>query len=275
MIDLGVTNEIESVKAVEINYHDRPELSYSKLKLFKENKLLYYMQYIEKSIAKETTEAMKFGTAFDDYLTNPNNFDAKWTISTGSKTTTKIDHITTVQLEQIKKMTASLLEYNNFTNDTLDGFNFSQLLDMAQLQKEIYWLHDERFACRGKMDLYLELLDTTIIIDIKTTKEISLADCIKAIYYNNYHLQAGMYCNGVLANTGIYPDFYFAFISKSTYETFLIKMSREYIEYGRYEANVLIVDLDKTTRENSWLEQTSVTMAEIPSWINNNNYYGV
>lgn len=236
----------------EKEYHAHPALSYSKLSKFRQNPREYYRRYII-GIQEETSDALRFGKAFDCYLTESERFKTEWTVK--DTKTTKVDGcITQGELSDIQEMQQSFNSFDNWGElySLFGNHSLGEIFRISEKQVKMFWDNDTK---RGMMDFFLNLPNCKIIFDIKTTKESTLDGIIKSFYNFNYFLQYAMYVEGVRKNYNLdfNPKMVFVFISKKTFETFIVVPDSDYLSFAQQEVLLLESEIYRYTRDNLWL----------------------
>jgi hypothetical protein len=245
------------------------EISYSKLSLLDRSVIEYYNRYVLK-LPEPNKDSYRFGNAFDACITDPIGFKNNWTIK--DTATTKLNmHITQIEYEAIIKMAESLHKFNNWGSQSniLNNYTLKEIFDTGDMQTELYW-QDNNVACRGKMDIDLILFNYRLAFDIKTTAAESLEDCIKSIFNFKYYIQAAHYVNAMQTlSPHLIPKFYFVFVSKKTYECWVLHVTDELLEYGNNERIRLINKLLDLEKSGDYLKPQPCTDIWLPSWIKN------
>jgi len=147
----------------------------------------------------------------------------------------KKDVGTKVLLETAKDLIGNLKEHNEV----------DELLDqMVETQKKIGFIYDG-WEFIGYLDAYMK---GDNILDGKYTKDSNPEQFNRDIYNLKYHLQAGVY-SSYLIESGInmFPEYTFLTYDKS-YNYSVIKMDRNYINYGIREFQFLTQKMSQMSK---------------------------
>ena len=249
--------------------HLHPAISYSKLSLLDQSVVKYYNRYVLK-LQEPVKSSFRFGNAFDAYITEPALFEKNWKIK--NTATTNIEMcITTIEYEIILKMVDSLLNFNNWGNQSLilKNYTLGEIFKIADMQFEAFWT-DKNISCRGKFDVDLILPTNRLIFDIKTTNAESIEDCVKSVFNFKYYLQASHYVNAALNLTpDLIPIFNFVFVSKTTFECWVLNVTDEVLEYGNKERDRLIAKLIDLESSGDYLKPQPCANIWLPNWLKN------
>lgn len=253
-----------------MNYYDNPALSYSKLKQLDDNVRLFYYIYILKDPKFQLhSDALRFGSAFDCYLTENNKFNEKWQIK--NTATTKLNNcITELEYRDIQHMSNSVNEFSAWDeNHLFYGHKLHNILDVCEKQKEIY-NHDKSLDIdyKSKLDYLMCFENHYSIFDVKTTCVDNIEDFIIHITKFKYYLQVGMYSMNVkqVFNLDYYPDFYFIGVSKKTYQCWVLKASFDMLNIGIKEIKRLSKLYINLNTNNSWLHDIQCNEVDILPW---------
>lgn len=238
-------------------YHASNGVSRSSLMTLKKSPYHYWYEYIsQKCKVKDTTQAIKIGSAVHTYVLENNLFDDRYFISK------KID----------KRTSAGKEEYNNMIKvnagkEAIDEEEFkliksmrdsiknhdqaSKLIENAKIEKSIYWTDpDTDIMCKVRPDIWHEKM----IVDLKTTQSASYRDFQSSCYKYGYHIQAAMIQEAFKHALGQKMDnFIFIAIEKEEpYALALYMLDESAIKRGVDEFRVLLNKLKENQEKNEW-----------------------
>jgi hypothetical protein len=237
----------------DLCYHAHPAISFSKLSLLDQNVIKYYRRYVLCE-DEPKSDAFRYGGAFDLYFTEPERFASEITVK--DVAVTKVENcITTGELAAFKAMANSVKCFNQWSASHVFGtYTLEEVFEISEAQHTMFWdCPVTGKAMRGKTDYITKLSDRIIITDLKTTKAESMEECIKSFFNFRYYLQAAAYITGAETLYNLPVEMYFVFVSKNTFETFVIRVTDEVLNYGKQEMYRLIAKLHRLEENNSWL----------------------
>lgn len=210
-------------------YHAHPAISKSGLDQIAKSPAHYKLY---KDYPPDSTDAMDFGTAFHSYLLEPELFEKNFVVVEASTKTTKI--YTNAVAENPDKMVLLAKE-----KVILDGMKRSfesnptvnKVIGHSLIERSIFWTDPiTGVECRCRPDI---IFDGDILIDLKTTT--NAREYSRDAFKYRSHVQAAMYMNGYLADTGIKPkEFLFITVEKTApYGIVTYRASEEFIQAGR------------------------------------------
>lgn len=226
---------------------------------------------------KQVTPAMEFGRAVHSAALTPESFRKDYACS-------PFDSWRTKESQEYKKES----EANGIT--ILKEADFFRAMETAEavmndaemLKKEEYAAEVSVFGnigstlVKGMIDIVPH--NDRTLYDIKTTANIeSLDDLQKTILNRGYHWQAALYLDLWNAASGETRDeFVFAFVeTTSPHETAFVKMSKEFIDLGRYGGYKspgymqALIAYETCIEEKNWKKRICGTqVVNVPSWIN-------
>ncbi len=188
-------------KLTQKNYysHDRPHLSYSQLKTYLKSPALYKLRYIDRTNKLKISDPIKFGKLVDAALTDEETFK-KFSISEGKRGLSEAEKEWLVT-ETIWQNAATLASYIE-QQPVWDSPKMNQVILTGTL--------NETLVC-GLADTIMTLPSGNVLLDIKTTSESKMRSA-KTWFYHcldlGYHIQAGLYRELYLQQTGELVDFY-------------------------------------------------------------------
>lgn len=127
----------------------------------------------------------------------------------------------------------------------------------------IFW-EENGLTMKGKIDR----VNPLGIIDVKTTKDASMAEFAKSVYNFGYHVQAAHYLAGAAANGLPADDFIIIAVeNEAPYCTALRKIDHAAILEGELERQELIAKYKKCIEKNDWPGYNDeIETVSIPKW---------
>lgn len=231
----------------QVNYHDRPELSASEIKLFINDPISWWHIYKVRDWPKpEPTPSMQFGTLVHDIIANrgepsfairPDGLDMRtkagkeWKESLGiAPVVSQCDANSIMQIWRHISSNRWLMS----------------AIDQAKTEQEMFWDDPDFGQCRCKIDLF----NTDILLDWKTTSKLSERQFGFEIVDRGYDLQMAFYRRGVDATYNTIPDcFIVPICTIGGYQVSIYKLEPEWLDdaearlYLAHE-NMCTFDLD-------------------------------
>lgn len=250
-----------------MNYHDRPEMSQSKMKVLLDSPRMFYRQYILKDKIDNKTKSKQFGTCLDLALTEPEIYATF--IVKNCKETTVPNCTTKVWDLQIKQIIQDLNNYR--INDTFfEGAFVNTIISSCKKQVETYYEYHD-IDWRMKTDYECINDESSFFIDIKSTCATTYDEFIKDFFKYKYYLQAASYSQGlkIKHNLNIFPLAYFIGISTTTGEIFAIRCSDELIDLGLQEIEHGCKLYHYMLKTGEWCKNADLKILDAPYWIRN------
>lgn len=250
-----------------MNYHDKPEMSQSKMKVLIESPRMYYKQYILGERVDNATKSKQFGTCLDSALTEPEVY-ATFTIK-DCKETSVANCTTKAWNIQIKQILADLQKYR-FNDDFFDGMTFKEIELFCTKQQETYYTYND-IEWRMKTDLEYINGDSSVFIDIKSTCATTYEQFVKQFFQYKYYLQAASYTKGLQIKHNIASNIpaYYIGLSTITGEIFVIRCSEELIQLGLIEIDYGCRLYHHMMKTQEWSNNADVKVLHAPAWIQN------
>jgi exodeoxyribonuclease VIII len=231
---------------------------------------MYWHQYLSGNYVKNESDSMIIGSAVHTLALEPHRFDELFyvmsncdrrTMAGKEKYTASLLEagsralLNDAQFVQAKAMAESITSHRLFKNLRGDGF----------VEDSIAWTEEESGALlRSRPDFYNE----TIILDIKTTRDVRRHSFSKAIYDYGYHRQGAMACDGLSNATGRkYENVVLFLVSDDPYLTKAYVLSTEAIEMGRFQYKEGAKLYQECLKSNNWPGyDESIEEIDLPSW---------
>lgn len=252
-----------------MNYHDRPEMSQSKMKVLLDSPRLYYLKYIlkEQIDSDKPSPSKQFGNCLDAALTEPELYA---TFKIKDSATTQITNCTTIEWnKKIQKMIVDLDDYC-IDDDFFGGYCFRIIKQSCKNQVETYYNYYD-IDWRMKTDYESINDDFPFFIDIKSTRATTYDDFIKDFYKFRYYLQAASYSQGLKTkhNLNRLPPAYYIAISSITGEIFAIRCSDEIIQLGLIELEYGCGLYHHMMKNEGWCKNQKIKTLYAPQWMQN------
>lgn len=269
------------------DYHGADAVSHSKLETFRRRPVLYRKTYLDKSITREESAALKLGTATHCAVLEPEKFRERYAVKPDG-----IDRRTTTGKAAFAKFAADhagkeilsgedAATVREMTFAVMTHFVASQLI--ARGVPEISWRASSRtlpvpLQCRTDW-FNAEGCELSggrpYIADIKTVESLDAAEFRnfeRAFYNFGYHRQAGFYLP-LLYDCGVTcSDFFFIAVEKcEPFGVIVYKPTERAVAAGIDETLQDLAALSKCYSTGIW-PNTPETVQEIdlPNWYNNN-----
>ena len=251
-------------KMSDAEYFKAKGVSQSFLKAFKRSPAhaLWQLKH-----PKEPSDAMLIGTCLHALiLENKRVFVALPESATGASSaakTVKADFylenegkiiLSADDAAKVEAMAESVLNHNGAR----------AILDLGgESELSIFWEEND-LTMKGKIDRVTPLG----IIDVKTTKDASLAEFAKSVYNFGYHVQAAHYLAGAAANGLPCDDFIIIAVeNEPPYCTALRKIDHVSIMEGEQERQELIAKYKKCVEKKHWPGYNDeIETVSIPRW---------
>lgn len=247
----------------------------SKSDLFKITKSPMHFKYALEH-PQEDTPALLFGRAVHKYLLEKDDFfnefavmpqfdrrtkEGKEKYAEFEKSVVGKDIISETDFEVIKEMAA-----------VIDSSKYARRLLTGETEQSYFW-KDEATGetCKCRPDCLVTVSGRKIIVDYKTTDDAETEAFMKSAIKYGYDLQAGMYTEGMKANTG--DDYLFLFVAQEKKPPYAINIVQP-DDYFMTEGNQLFHQLMEIYHEcketDNWygyMKTGEVNSLSIPNWL--------
>jgi len=232
-------------------------LSYSSLKAFAKSPN-HYLEYISREFKE--TPAMVFGRAFHSLLLEPDTFHDKWAIAPKCDKRTKAGKEEWQSFSELNKG-KEILDGSDYGNilKMIDNVYSEQRVSLNKINTEIKisgLISDIEF--KGVVDG----LNSSHIVDVKTTQDASPQSFNKTFFDLMYHIQAAIYCE----ITGISEYYVLAVENTAPFNVQEYHVPFQVIQSGRVQLFELIRKFkcwDGTPESYS----VGLVEIEIPRWL--------
>lgn len=221
-------------------YHSGEGISRTAIMLFRRSPLHYWNKYINPSASKDkASDNCILGDALHTFVLENDKYYSRYALV--SKKTKKMKE------ENAGKI---LLSFEN--HEAIENMATALMLDFkfAKIENSIYWIDEETgMLCKCRPDI----LQTTSIIDLKTSKDASSHAFKRQVYQYGYHIQAAMAIDGLAACGIEIKKFEFIVVEKEPpYATAHYIISDEKIEEGRIAYKEALISIKSCMDKNEW-----------------------
>lgn len=209
---------------------------------------LYYQKYVlGKGRQEKPTEAMIFGSAFDDYLTSPESFNEKYIVPPkfNLRSNAGKEEFAAFKAESADKIILSeqdMMDLNGMRESFLSNPFLAKKLENSEKQASYYWIDKySGMLCKTRPDFK----ESQAIWDIKTTSFINITDLEKQIYESFINIQAAMSEDGILEIESFQiSDFNAVFVyKKPPYYVTIRPIKEEARDVGRIQYREVLKEL--------------------------------
>lgn len=242
-------------------YHASPGISRSGIKELKRSPLHYWYAYVRPDReAKESSDAMEFGTAFHMYVLEPELFEKTYFVSIkcphhGSSNKAK-DYkveellkakgktiITDVDMKKIRDMTDGLYSHPK-------AF---KLISGGIYEKSFYWIDEESgILCKARPDIFNE--QGKFIVDLKTTKDGNKKKFSYDFQDGANYIQCAMIRDAIKVCTGVTIENFLnlAVEKEAPYVPVNYPVNNQYVNLGEQEYKHHLKILKECLEKNEW-----------------------
>lgn len=219
---------------------------------------LHYKWLMDNEQEREDTPALLFGRAVHKYILEREDFGKEFVVAPKVDKRTKEgkavyeafvaessgkDIITEEDFDVIKEMAA-----------VVDSIPFAKRLLTGDHELSFFWTDKEtEEPCKCRPDCLTEIKGQKIIVDYKTTDCAETDSFMKSAIKYGYDLQAGMYSEGMKANTG--DDYLFIFVAQEKrppYAVNILQADKMFVREGNDLFHDLLRILHECKITNNW-----------------------
>lgn len=264
------------------NYHsDLTHVNSTALKKIEKSPLSFFTEFYGEK--KKQTPAMRLGSLLHKAVLEPKKFDEMFVVmpkfvgktlqgveSANSKEAKEkranwlqslkpgAQVLTFEEKKQLEGMIESILRHSDAAN----------ILKLGVTERAGFYTDPETgIACRIKPDLYDS--NYQILMDVKTTQDVSLRAFEKAIVNYGYALQLGMYSSGCLAidDKPVEHAFFICIEKTAPYEVAVYEADQTLRKKGAELYRSALQKLKSCIQANSWPSyQTQIQPISFPVW---------
>ena len=243
-------------KLTNEEYHAGEGLSSSQIKLLVKSSA-HFAAHVP-----EETNATKIGTWLHSAVIEPFLFDYESIIPLDKRLKAGGDAWLKKQSDlqtTIRELSEAILNDPD-AEALINKPGFSELSGFFELDGEL---------CKIRTDRITE--DYSLFMDIKTTTEDDIQGCVRAILKYGYDISYALYAYGIEQITGVFPDFYWIFVSKKApNDVFVLKPSEEMYVRGIQLVKKGIKNY-KELKKNNFMpikNRYGIVEVQYPSYIN-------
>jgi len=224
----------------------------------------------------ESTDALRFGNLLDDFLTNPEQFKAKYTRKFSGDRRTKAGKEAYKEWQkenegkiEVSEKDANLLvelatslKANEDTKKYFEGDLYDyQVVGATELDFDGF-----KLDFKGKADIFKEYEDYIEVIDLKTISD--LKQVRNNIIKYSYHLQQYLYSRIFRQISGKPVHFKFVFVEKAfPYDSQLVELNPEWMLVAHnYFLDVLIPKYKEAMSTTGLIYPKKLEL-EVPEWL--------
>ncbi len=238
------------------DYHGDPAISRSHLMKMRKTPKHYWYEYINPNYIKPASqEALIFGSALHTFVLEPNKFDQEYFLLPNLDLRTKTGKAlkekliaenpgkTPLSAEQSQKLVAMRFAIRAFPD--------AEKLIGGCIEHSFFWEDKETgLMCKTRPDIWYPHM----IVDLKSTKDLSMHLFEMSAYNYGYHIQAAMIQTAFKEVFGIdMNDFLFLDCEKEEpYSVAIDIMTPEFIELGYQEFRHYLNLLAECKASNNW-----------------------
>lgn len=254
-------------------YHARPELSASMLKVFADSPRLFYKRFVERTISDEPSPAMILGRLAHAAILEPHLLEGHC-IRIPREVLNEQGHRRGKAWTEFKQANEGRVllgddDYNRikamFDAVYANEFAARLLRSDGEAEATILWNIGEQ-PLRSRLDRLLP----NIIVDIKTCREGTARDFARSSFWPlRYALQAAFYQDAAESLDGVRRRFLFVCVeSNEPYRAFVCEPSEEALEVGRNEYRVALEMIEECRRTGDWRDDDEkiINRIEVPEW---------
>ena len=153
------------------------------------------------------------------------------------------------------------------TNQLFEHPVASKLLSNGKAEQSLFWTDEATgYKCKVRIDFES---DMRYLVDLKSSRDASLAEFSRSIAKFGYHRQNAMYRDGYIAVTGKIPKgFIFVVVeSEPPYAVGVYSLDPEGVEKGHEEYKELLAEFAECQKTNNWPAYSDqVETIELPRW---------
>jgi hypothetical protein len=263
----------QSIQIDAVEYHQRPEISCSMLKVFIDSPKMYFKRFVEKTIAPKSSPAMVIGSLAHAAILEPHVLEGHC-----------IRIPAEVLNDQGHKKGKAWLDFKaeNEGKTLLDDYDYNRIRSMfdsvyanefatrflrasGEAEKTILWNVNGQ-PVRSRLDRLL----ANHVVDVKTCREGDASEFARGSYTNlAYWVQAAFYLDAAKALDGIERQFVFVCAeSEEPYRSFVCVPEDRDIALGRDTYKTALEMIAECHRTGDWREPSELIVNRIalPEW---------
>lgn len=253
-------------------YKDFGRISNSMLSLLKRSPELYHRKYIAGIDDEEKSDAFAIGSLVHCMVLEKDNLDERYAVCPKVDRRTKEGKATYAQFAAASEG-KEVVDQETFDEACLMAASIERhevvkpLLAAPRFTE--YAINFEIGNQPTKSRLDLGLADGSVILDIKTTKDVTPDEFARSVVAYGYHRQAAFYKEAVRQHFGTTPRFIFACVQSSfPYLTGCYELDDAAIDIGWIEIQGLLEELQQRHAANDWSSEFTkgINVLSLPRW---------
>ena len=259
-------------------YHDdNTAVSFSSLKTAMQSLELFYHNHVAKTVPrKPSTDAQIKGKLFHLFLLEHDKFQSRYAVRPSTYMGEHIDkrwnyrNATPAQKKFIAEWTAQNAGKDTETVDEELHYEFlqmaKQILDNPEARSLISRASSSEYATRWdheptgqpmKMSLDTICFEDDIIINLKTTKDVTYHGWRREIAYYSYHMQGAVSCDGYYTLFGRLPEYVWILVhNEFPYECEVFQLSQKSRRVGQKMMTDTIRRIQLASTMDHWRSST-------------------
>jgi hypothetical protein len=264
-------SELQFIDETNAEYHSRDELSASMLKKLAESPRVFEANYITKTIAGKSSDAMRLGSAVHAAILEPYVFRSSYVVCPAECS----DKRTTKHKEWAKSVAGlEILTADEWDrvelccNATTKSELARVIIDASDIREKSFVYKDflTGIDCRVRFDG----LAGDLIVDIKTVSDGSESAFVRSIADYKYHIQAAHYLEG-FRTLDPSRDWKFVFITVETLAPFrcrVFNLDDESLSIASEQRASLLESFKLRKQSGNWSEagENEVVTLSLPNW---------
>lgn len=251
-------------------YLAAPGVSQSQLKDLAVSPLHYHARHVAKMAPRETTAAMRLGSALHALVLEPETFDSSYVVQTWDARTKAGKEERDAALasgrvvldgddaDDLRSMAAALMAHPVASRI---------LAERVHTEHPIFWTDaDSGLRCKARLDAVSAIGSASAIVDLKSTTDASPEGFARQVANLGYHVQAAHYLDGWRACGGDAETFVFVVVEKSApYAVAVYELDTEALAIGDMKRRSLLDLLAECRRADRWPGYQTQTIS-LPRW---------
>ena len=267
-------DNVYGIKISETEYRANPAISRSELWRMSESpeKFRYF-----KDFPQEPTDALLFGQAFHKLLLEPDTFYDEFDFEPEVDKRTKVGK--ELYAEWAERANGKTIVPRSMMKDigcmveSVSNEPFAQKLTNGLHEVSFFWTDEFTGEdCKCRVDNLYVGKKGLVIVDFKSCTDARYDSFSRDFFKYGYHLQAGMYTEGVKACTGKEPSFVFVAVEKKPpYSVNIFQVDKDVVDNGYDVFRTLLGTYHECKVTDNWYgymgKTHQVNSILLPSWL--------
>lgn len=234
-----------------------------------------------KTHGREDTEALSIGRHIHTAVLEPELFDGGFTVWSGGETAKgefSMSKNTAAYKTFLRESANAGLEVlsedeiatcRSVADAVYENPDARAMLEQADAEVSIFWQHRFGIACKMRADLLRERGPHPFLADLKSAQDASPDGFARAAAKYGYHIQLGMYREGVYALTGkLVPVYIIAVEKVPPFDCAVYEVPEAALDVGRSIFEERLMRVVKCRESGMWPgAQVGVGTLELPNWV--------